>query len=96
LNFLEEEDFPQSNLLQRGGKRPQEERRGCSGGEHNKMMLLLRSSNARWRRMFRREGNFLESKLSGYCFSGIREATGGEERLLWRTAQQNEAPPAEF
>jgi hypothetical protein len=29
--FKNEEDFPQCNLLQRGGKRPQEERRGCSG-----------------------------------------------------------------
>jgi hypothetical protein len=24
------------------------------------------------------------------------ETAGGEERLLWRVAQQNEAPPAEF
>jgi hypothetical protein len=29
LYFLQEEDFLQSNLLQRGGKRPQEERRSC-------------------------------------------------------------------
>jgi hypothetical protein len=32
LDFLAEEDFPQRNLLQSGGKRPQEEKRGCSGG----------------------------------------------------------------
>jgi hypothetical protein len=32
LDFLVEEYFPQSNLLQRGGERPQEERRGSSCG----------------------------------------------------------------
>jgi hypothetical protein len=35
---LKEEDFPQSNLLQHGSKRPQEERRSCSGGQRNKML----------------------------------------------------------
>jgi hypothetical protein len=83
LDFLWEENFPQSNLLQRGGKRPQEERRGCFDGQHNKMRLLLRSSTALWRRVFqgkivwryldfRREGNFSESKLSGLCSGSIR------------------------
>jgi hypothetical protein len=32
LDFLYEEDFLQSNLLQRGGNRPQEEKRGSSCG----------------------------------------------------------------
>jgi hypothetical protein len=32
LDFLYEEDFPHNNLLQRGSKRPQEKRRGCSCG----------------------------------------------------------------
>jgi hypothetical protein len=32
LDYLLEKDFLQSSLLQRGGKRPQEERRGCSCG----------------------------------------------------------------
>jgi hypothetical protein len=65
-------------LLQRSGKRPQEERRGCSGGKRNKMRLLLLNYNAHWRRVFRREllllylefcreENFPESKLSGFA-----------------------------
>jgi hypothetical protein len=48
------------------------------------MRLLLRSSTALWRRVFRREllrrysdfrreGNFPESKLSGFCSGGIRK-----------------------
>jgi hypothetical protein len=60
-------------LLQCGGKRPQEERRGCSPGQHNKLRLLLRSYTALWGRVFQgellqwysdfcREGNFPESK----------------------------------
>jgi hypothetical protein len=75
--------FPAEQFFQRGGKRPQEEKRGCSGGQRNKMRLLLRSSTALWRMVlqrellrrysdFRREGNFPESKLSGFCSGGIR------------------------
>jgi hypothetical protein len=75
-----EEDFPHSNLLQRGGKRQQEERRGCSGRQCNKMRLLLRNSNARWRRVFQREllrrysefhreGNFRERRISRRAIS---------------------------
>jgi hypothetical protein len=70
-------------LLQRGGKRPQEERRGCPSAQRDKLWLLLRSSTALLRRVFRREllrqysdfcreGNFPESKLSGFCSGGIR------------------------
>jgi hypothetical protein len=47
--------FLHSSLLQHGGKRPQEERRGCSDRQRYKMRLLLRNSNAHWRRVFRRE-----------------------------------------
>jgi hypothetical protein len=53
------------------------DRRGCSGEQRNKMRPLMRNSNARWRRVFwrellwrysefHREGNFSESKLSGF------------------------------
>jgi hypothetical protein len=62
------------------------------------MRLLLRKSNARWRRVFwrellqrysefRREGNFPESKLSGFCSGGIQNTqstSGNRFFLLWR------------
>jgi hypothetical protein len=96
--FLYKEDFPQINLLQRGGKRLQEERRGCSGGQRNKMRLLLWSSTALWRRVFLREllrqyldfcseGNFPESKLSGFCSAVFEIHRAPQETgfyLLWR------------
>jgi hypothetical protein len=61
-DFLKEKDFLQSNLLQRG-KRPQDERRGCSGGQRNKMTFLLGSSTPLWRRVFQRELFMLYSDL---------------------------------
>jgi hypothetical protein len=77
VHFIPGFPLPQSNLLQLGGKRQKEERRGYCGGLRNKMRLRLRNSDARWRRMFRREllrreGNFPECKLSGFCSGGIR------------------------
>jgi hypothetical protein len=59
--------------------------RGGSGGHRDKMKLLLWSSTALWRSFaperiapevssdFRREGNFPESKLCGFCSGGIQQ-----------------------
>jgi hypothetical protein len=61
------------------------------------MRILLRNSNAGWRRVFwrellrrhsefRREGNFAERKLSGFCSGGFRntQSTSGNRFLLRR------------
>jgi hypothetical protein len=60
----------------------------------NIMRLLLRNSNARWRRMFRREllgrfselrreGNFQGSKLSGFCSGSIQNTQSTSENRFF-------------
>jgi hypothetical protein len=81
--LLQEEDFLQSNLLQHGGTRPQEERRGCFAEFYCSLeegflgQLLQRYSD------FRREGNFQESKLSGFWSGGIQNMQSTSENYFF-------------